>query len=457
MSLITFRNFLLLSTISLYLLLNYGFMQVRIPPIAGGGIPVGELVLLFALATIHYGNLLPRLFSIAFLLPFSIWWVLGLSRALAGVPEYGIWSLRDATHVIESLFLLVGFAFAARPMVLERFFQWLPIILIIACVYAIGYPISGMLQSWSPKLVAGAGHEAPLLFTYTNTSAMLLWAAAYIVIIYKRSDVGAKFGWFIAVFLIGYTIFLFQSRTIYLQLISMFILFLIYRRELIGKGIVGVFVLFGFLLLIPVVGFQIEGRLGQTVSIDFLVNHFLAIGGIESAGVEGSAAGVSQRLGWWFNLYSRWTSDLGTFLFGLGYGFPLVDFVAFGAGYAEGGQVVREPHNSYISILARIGLLGAVAWVWMHILMLQVWRRAYKACKRMRWREGENRLLILMVFFVLMWVFAIGEDAFEKPFVAIPYYFFWGIVLRIAYQLKVGKAHGMRMGNSDVFAGGGRN
>jgi hypothetical protein len=36
--------------------------------------------------------------------------------------------------------------------------------------------------------------------------------------------------------------------------------------------------------------------------------------------------------------------------------------------------------------------------------------------------------------FILVWVFAIGEDAFEKPFNAIPYYFFWGIILRFYYH-----------------------
>jgi hypothetical protein len=41
-----------------------------------------------------------------------------------------------------------------------------------------------------------------------------------------------------------------------------------------------------------------------------------------------------------------------------------------------------------------------------------------------------------MVFFILIWVLAIGEDAFEKPFNSIPYYFFWGIVLRLACYMK---------------------
>ena len=432
-SLVQFRNTVLLWVIALYLVLNYGFMQLRIPPIGGSGIPIGELLLLFSLLTIRYGNLLPRLNSIIFLFPFVIWWLLGISRAVAAVPEYGMWAMRDATHVIESLFLLVGFAFAARKMVLERLFQWLPKILIITCVYAIGYPISGTLQGWSPKLIAGAGHTTPLLFIYVNTSLMLLWAATYVLVFNNTRNVSARFSLFIAAILIIYTVFLFQARTIYLQLIAIALLSLIYRRELIGKGLVGAMLFFGFLLVIPLIDLRIEGRLGQIVSIEFFVNHFLAIGGVESKGLEGSASGVGLRIGWWINIYKQWVSDIGTFLFGLGYGFPLVDF-----GVAH-GVAVREPHNSYISIVARIGLVGGFAWIWMHILLLYVWHRMYRVCKKMGWRDNENRLFILMVFFVLVWVLAIGEDAFEKPFIAIPYYFFWGVVVRMAYNFKIWK------------------
>jgi O-antigen ligase len=151
---------------------------------------------------------------------------------------------------------------------------------------------------------------------------------------------------------------------------------------------------------------------------------------VESEGLEGAAGGVPQRLGWWQDLYERWTLSASTFLFGLGYGFPLIDFKDY---Y---GITVREPHNSYISILARLGLSGGLAFLWMHILLLHSWYHTYRACQRMHWQEGENRLLTLLIFFILIWVNAIGEDPLEKPFVTIPYYFFWGIVLRMNWYLK---------------------
>ena len=39
---------------------------------------------------------------------------------------------------------------------------------------------------------------------------------------------------------------------------------------------------------------------------------------------------------------------------------------------------------------------------------------------------------------------AIGEDGFEKPYNIIPFYFFWGIVLRMAYNLKAEEADSTR-------------
>ncbi len=436
MLIVHFRNNILLITISLYLLLNYGFMLVRIPPIANAGVPVGELVLLLSLATLNHFKLLSKLFSVIFFFPLILWWTLGLTRAAIGVQEYGFWALRDATHVIESLFLIVGFAFASRELFVERFFKWVPFFFIAAFLYGLSYLFWTELVLWSPTLTAGAGHQVPLFFNYLNTPAMLLWAASYYLIFYRNSVIGAKFGWVIAVFLIGYSTFIFQSRIIYLQIISIFFLFIFYRRELVGKGVAGFLVLISALFLISIIGFQIKGRLGQEVSFGFLINHFLAIGGIISEGVEGSALGVYLRLGWWLDLYHKWTSGIGTFFFGLGYGFPLVDFIAFGPGYAESGQLVREPHNSYISTIARIGLVGFGAWVWFHSLLFWKWNMAYRKYQRLGNSEYQNRLLFLMVYFVLMLVFAIGEDAFEKPFVTIPYYFFWGMILRFIYQLK---------------------
>jgi hypothetical protein len=427
MTFVGFRNNLLLLAICLYLLLDYGFMQVRIPPSTSSGIPIGELVLLFSILTINYSRLLPKLSQTIFLVPFVLWWAFGISRAILATSSFGFWALRDANHVIESLFLVAGFAFAALPEQLDRFFRWLRTTLVFISIYAIGYPLRETLQSFSPKLMSGAGVEVPLFFNYINTSAMMILTAANCLL---NSSSKKTYNIVIAIFLLGFSMIVFQSRTVYLQIIAVFLAATLYRKEIFIKGVISIIILLSFLAIMPAIGVNFRGRLGQEVSLDFMMNHFLAIAGVESEGLEGAAGGVPQRLEWWRDLYKRWTSDVITFLFGLGYGFPLVDFED------HQGITVREPHNSYISIMSRLGLLGIVTFLWMHIILVTIWHNTYRACQRINWQEAQKWLLTLMIFFILVWVYAIGEDALEKPFVTIPYYFFWGIVLRINWHLR---------------------
>ncbi len=184
------------------------------------------------------------------------------------------------------------------------------------------------------------------------------------------------------------------------------------------------------IILLPTLGLQFEGRLGQVVSIDFIYNHFMAIFGVDSAGLEGAASGVGQRIGWWLNIYEKWSVDLSTMLFGLGFGMPLMDFAI------ADGVVAREPHNSYISVLARTGIIGACFWLFIHYILLKIWRQLFIFTREMHYKKINSLLMLFMVYFVFIWMYAIGEDAFEKPYNSIPYYFFWGMILRMAWYKK---------------------
>jgi hypothetical protein len=419
------RNRILLVMLGLYMLLNQGFMQVRIPPIGGGGVPIGEIVLMFSLATINYLVVFRDLSEILLLVPFVLWWTVGIGRAFAQVPEYGFWALRDASSVIESLFLIAGFAFAARVETLEKFFGWLPRIIAFGCIYSLLFPWRDVLVGLSPTITAGAGYETHLLFHFQGISNLLIMAFCYILLFGRRTWLEYA----LAFSLLAFAVFMWQARTIYLQVIAVYILFFAFRRDAFHRSLLAVVVIILFLLVVPNIGWKIEGRLGQPVSVEFVFNHILAIFGIERAGVEGAAAGVPLRIGWWTDLYNSWTGSLGNMFFGVGYGMPLTSFTG------GTGVVVREPHNSYISVIARLGLVGAINFFWMHILLVRVWWRGYKKSRNLEWQEGQNRFLLLLVFFVLIWIGALGEDAFEKPFNSIPYYFLWGVVIRFTWHL----------------------
>jgi O-antigen ligase len=235
--------------------------------------------------------------------------------------------------------------------------------------------------------------------------------------------------------IIGYTVATFQARTLYLTLIAIFGFLILYRRSSLGNiGIVAF--LSGFLLgLVSLIGLQFEGRLGASFDVNFLVAHFMAIFGVCDSSLEGvcsAAEGVGQRLEWWNDIVERMLQDPFSLLLGLGYGVTLTDF------YGSSGAAVREPHNSYITVIARTGIVGGVCWLLVMVSLIRRWHHTFKRCLALGWREGQNRLMVLMVFFICVWVLGIGEDAFEKPYNIIPFYFIWGIVLRFSLLLDRG-------------------
>jgi len=429
------RDRILLLVIGLYLVLNNGFMQVRIPPIEGGGIPVGEIVLIISLATISYLAVFRDLRDVLLTAPFIVWWIFGISRVGIQVPEYGFWALRDATSLIESLFLIVGFAFAAREKTFEGFFQWWPRVIAFGCIYSLLFPWREMLADLSPKITAGAGYATNLLFQFQGISNLLIMAFCYILLFGRRTWLK----YILATFFLAFAVLMWQARTIYLQLIGVSAVFFVFRRDALRRTLVTMMVILAFLFVLQNTDWTIEGRLGQPLSPEFVFNHVLAIFGIERAGVEGAAAGVPLRLTWWSDLYNQWTANPETLVFGLGYGIPLTSF------HSDKGVIVREPHNSYVSLIARLGLVGAISFFWMHVLLVRAWWKGYKQCGNLEWQKGQNLFLLFLIFFSLIWIEALGEDAFEKPFYAIPYYFFWGVVIRFSWFM-------MRLHSSDSVA-----
>jgi hypothetical protein len=429
------RNVIVGVTVFLYLLLNWGFQQVRIPPGGSFGLPVGELTLFFVLLTISYTSVLGKLSRSVLLLPFLVWWSFGLGRAVFDSMIYGPWALRDAAHVIESLFLLVGFVFAAHPKTLERFFIWAPRLMFVGVAYAMMYPFQWEIMMNSPTIMTPNGFEAPIFGVMTNSAYWAIIAAVYLLLFHSRSFVANLF----AVLLLGAVVAMFQARMLYLTTIAIFAFLAVYRRASIPNmallGYLGAFIL----ALLAITDLRIEGRLGASFSPAFLLAHFKAIFGwcdptnIQFASLCSAAAGVDQRLDWWINIYEKMIANPFYVLLGLGYGQVLTDF------YDPGGNPVREPHNSYISIIARTGVIGAIAWVAMMTVLFRRWHQIVRHCRELRWREGESWMLLFMCYFIVLWVFSLGEDGFEKPYNIIPFYFLWGVVLRFGRLLDQGR------------------
>jgi O-antigen ligase len=421
---------IVLFTVAGYLILNTGFEMVRIPPV-GAGIPLGELVLVLSLCLIDALALLLRMSSEVWLFPILLWWGLSLTRSLYDVHVGGAWSFRDASQAIESLYLIVGFWIVNSPANIRYFFRWMRWMFVVAALYGLLFPFEGPLQKVSPTLHGMGASSTHLLFQMTNTPVILIWTACWLLIERGRSRGPVRGRELLAGLLVAFAVAFAQERTIYLGVLLVGVLLFVTRSRLATRWTA--LLLLGVLIIgaVSVSGIEIKGRLGKKISLDFIVSHFEAISGKASTEeTQGAAEGVPQRIGWWRTIYKKMIRSPQKIVFGLGYGMPLTNF------RTGGGIPVREPHNSYISVIARLGVSGMIVWLLMQASLYLCWWRVYRLCGRMGWTEDRNNLLVLVIYNVLLLIIAIGEDGFEKPFFAIPYYLFFGVILRYARILR---------------------
>lgn len=433
MTVTSIRQYALLGLLSGYLLLNYSFMQFRIPP-QGFGVPLGEIFLFLVFLTIDVPLILRKIGGIAYLLPFLVWWGLGLGRMVFDSIDRGFWAFRDATPLIESLYIIVGFAVAGNPEFLERLKRWLPMLLTAACIYAMGYPFQKEIIAMSPSIQGASADQAvPIFGAYDTAAPMLLWTAVYLLSFGQSKGNARLLRVIVAGALIAFAVVVVQTRTIYVQLIGLALVFLLFRRRALANMTLTAPLLLISVAAIAAFDINVSGRLTDKISFQFFFDHLTAIFGETSTSdiaANAAAEGVGLRFGWWQHLYDVLTGNLVYELTGLWYGIPLTDF------YADSGTLVREPHNSYISAVSRLGVIGFGAWLWMNAEMFRAWFSAYRNAQRLKWHEGQDLLLQILAFAVLVLITALGEDALEKPYNAIPFYVFWGIALRICYVLQ---------------------
>jgi hypothetical protein len=115
--------------------------------------------------------------------------------------------------------------------------------------------------------------------------------------------------------------------------------------------------LLAVLFATSVLGIHISGRIGP-VNFAFLESHarsLLLQPGTEEIGT------IEDREQWYADVWKRTQSSAANLLVGEGFGKPLIDFVVDDD--QNKGVAVRQPHNTSLSVLARMGVLGLSVWL----------------------------------------------------------------------------------------------
>ncbi len=425
---ISLRDRLLLLNLFLLFLLNYGYMQLRIP-LSQSGVPISEWLLLLTVLTVRHGAVLKFMRDPVFLIPYLTWIGFGMVNICLSYWEHGIRAVRDGLPVIEAVFIYAGFVMARNIAALDMLAKWFPRILVVCTVYITLYPFRVPLAEISPWVSGAQGQPVPVFFAFTTTSfsMTLVVATAYMLEKYNQTK-AFRFAVTAAV-ASGLALVFVPSRTLLLMLIALVIYFVYSNGIRAVLGLVWAVTIAGAVTA-AVLSIGIEGtRLGFS-SITEYGNLFLEIF-TEPDPEHGISSGNSTRWEWWFELMERVNQSWTTLLFGLGYGKPLIDF------HMPTGVAVSEPHNAFMGALGRGGVIAATSFVWLHAVIVY---RAIRVVRYFRQARLDSSVVVGLLFIIFcVLITGIGESPFVVPYLAVPYYFSAGILLGVENFLLRGK------------------
>lgn len=421
-------------------ILSYGFTNLSIG--AGSAkVTVAELVLLLTLFFLMFVSWKSFWISKVAALLLLLYVILPtLVHLPFDLPKHGASAARDYLPIVDALFFFAGLAVVYAAGNKATWLLWrdnfLKILLIISGLYLSLYAFQDTILQYSPRVV-GYQQSVPLFGYFTTGNVLAMLGIFAIFLMPEKFSFGKQkpkpiiLLIFLIAFLIAFV--LLQSRTSYIA----FVFFLIVLGFLgYGKAVASTFWAMLFLVLsllvIDLFGLELEGRVGN-IGLNMVTAQLESITG--QGGLESAAGGVNERLGWWFDSINKWLFDTKSIFFGIGFGEALTNFYVMGAGGEA--VIVREPHNSFISVLTRTGLIGFVVWLaFQAILIISVVNKLVLSKKAGNKQDAGYWTWVLFLFLAILFS-AFVQPAFESPHFAVPYFFFAGIVLgQIALEKK---------------------
>jgi len=409
------------------LFIGWGFQNFTI-----FGIPVNEIAMIIILIIINIFFIIKHLNFVVNILPFIFWLLYGVFFIFSGYIQYGIWALRDGSHVIDSLFLIIGFFLVSSEKNYNFFFNNIKYLIYVGLIYVILLPFKNNIQSFIPNVAGAAGYNVTLsLFNYTSITTTWVWLAFYSLINYNRIKGNLLLGKIIPFLFIFTSIVFFQQRMIYLSIVFILIFLLIFNNQKSYQKFLS-YIIFFFILstLISFFNIPILGRI-QNFSSLFLFEHVMSTFGYVSEKTLATSGTVDQRLLWLMEVMNNSFSSTARFIFGNGFGTPLIEFSIYN------DVIVREPHNTYLSIYGKMGLAGFFIWIWTHICFFNTWRKFYRYAVLNNKTQEKNRLLGLIIYIIIILVCGITTSIFESTWIASMYYIIWGIIFRICYNIYI--------------------
>ena len=454
-----------------YAFLGRGFAHLGMPPVY-----VGELVLALGLAVTAFAAVRSRLQIsrswLAILL--IVFMVLGLIRTVPYIPTYGVDALRDGTVWGYGVFALILFALLDRDWVLRlfklygymavAFLFWAPVAYFIFVNYTV-QTAPGSFVFVNSIIPNAPGSDVPILFFKAQDIAVqTAGAIAFLVlgtpIIRRARDFLWRVGVALPAAWLVYTTGTITRGGLAAVAAAAGVLGLLsiptgrlrsWAPVLAGAVLFGAIVLSGLSLpslpsfgpgpapiVVPTTNPHPTptpiptptptpaptptpvpdwAQVRSATATQWWENITSIFFGSSNAQLEGTK---EFRLAWW-NKIIGYTFNGPYFWDGQGFGINLADADGF---QAVGSHTLREPHNTHLSILARMGVPGFLLWVILQGLFALFLLRALLAHRR----AGDKQLAAVAAWILVFWTAIMVNTSFD-PYLEGPQggIWFWAL------------------------------
>ena len=391
-------------------------------------VPIVYVFLLLLLLNSKLSTNLKILQDVGLLNIFLFYLMYNLGKLSINYFEYGLVAVRDGTFVLDSLFVLVSLSFfsSIEPTITKI----LKICFLYSFMFILFWFIRDSVIFLSPTITSPLGGQTNLFFNFSTINVTCGFFAFYSYLFLDSNN--KKFIYFL--FFLIFSLILLPKRMIYVWYISAFLYLIFIDKKNINFTfkLLSVFIVF---YIIDLIGIFSIFKVKEINFFDFFKSHLLStiptyeINNIDDFFV-GTQSTVSWRIDKWTKTISNVMTTFNTFLFGLPFGVSLTDF------YNTQGMQTREPHNLYITIFARTGLIGSILFSILHFKIIKILYKAYIKSLILK-NKATNKLMILFMMYVLF-IFGgggISSSILSATYHSTQFYLFVGIWISIYFKL----------------------
>jgi hypothetical protein len=404
-----------------YVVLNYGFDNLTVGT-GGLRLPVGELLMFLALASVVLGRQRTLVHSMLLDPPvvcLTVLLLLTCAHLAVDVPRYGLYAVRDSSMFFEAAFLILGVIWGRNLRSTQLLMRWLFFIFVLNLLYSYTFPWGDQIQAVSP--VSGVFHAVPFIGNYQMSALFLVLGALYCI--WVGPSVVRWPRWSLVLLAVAQLggLAILQVRAMYVGIVLVFVILLLLRetKKLVGLATtlgLGFATLLVMLSAVSLTGIKLQGRMGP-VDFSFIEQHAKTVLALGDPNARMSHD--VDRGDWYQEVWDRVRSSPSNLAIGVGFGQVLIDFEN------EQGIPVRQPHNSSLTVLARLGFGGLSIWL---VFVGMVIVRYVRFLRTPYITAGVSTVVLwLFLQFILTLLDASVQPSLEFSHGAIPFYFLLGL------------------------------